>query len=219
MFEEAPILLYKLKHTDRSRSIVIDASNKCSLQCPKCERAWYLKSKKRVRGNLLTLDQFKKIVKYYDNYVEFCGQISDVTMNPNLPDFLTHTYDSNILTRVSTAASYRSSDWYVNCFKANPYAEWIFGIDGLPDQSHIYRKGQDGQKLFDIMSIGASMGIRVVWQYIVFKYNQDNIESAKQLAKKHNILFELNLSSRWDSPYDPLKPIGNEYVKHITKVS
>lgn len=208
-------LLDKYNNLDRSRSIVIDASNKCSLQCHKCERQWYVANKKRVRGNLLTVEQFNKITSYYDNYVEFCGQVSDVTMNPNLPEFLKIAYDKCILTRVSTAASYRSKDWYINCFESNPYAEWVFGVDGLPEQSHQYRKGQDGVKLFDIMSTASSMGIRVVWQYIVFRYNQDNIDKARQLAKDNEIIFELNLSSRWDGPSDPFKPTRSDLVKHI----
>lgn len=209
-------LLNKYKTLDRSRSIVIDASNKCSLQCHKCERQVYVGMKKRVRGNLLTVNQFKKIISYYDNYVEFCGQISDVTMNPNLPEFLDLTYKNNILTRVSTAASYRDKQWYDKCFKANPYAEWVFGVDGLPEQSHIYRRGQDGLKLFDIMCHAANNNIRVIWQYIVFKYNQDNIDAAKQLAKDNNIIFELNLSSRWESSNDPFKPTRVDLVKDIS---
>lgn len=209
------ILLDKYNNLDRSRSIVIDASNKCSLQCHMCERQWYIQNKQRVRGDLLTVEQFKKIASYYDNYLEFCGQISDVTMNPNLAEFLKITYNKNILTRVSTAASYRSKEWYVNCFESNPYAEWVFGIDGLPEQSHIYRKGQDGPKLFDIMCAASDMGIRVIWQYIVFKYNQDNIEQARQLAKENKIIFELNLSSRWSGPNDPYKPTRSDLVKHI----
>lgn len=206
-------LLAKLNNIDRSRSIVIDASNKCSLQCHKCERQWYFNNKKRIRGNLLTIDQFKKIISYYNCYVEFCGQISDVTMNPNLPEFLKLTHNNEILTRVSTAASYRNKDWYINCFESNPYAEWVFGIDGLPDQSHLYRKNQNGKKLFDIMCTAASMNIKTIWQYIVFKYNEENIDKAKQMALDNNIIFELNLSSRWEKPYDPFKPTRGDLVK------
>lgn len=207
-------LLDKYNNLDRSRSIVIDASNKCSLHCSKCERQWYVDKKQKVRGDLLSVKQFDKITSYYDNYIEFCGQISDVTMNPNLPEFLKITYDKCILTRVSTAASYRNNDWYVKCFENNQYAEWVFGIDGLPEQSHWYRKGQDGPKLFDIMCTATKMGIRVVWQYIVFRYNQDNIEQAKQLANDNGIIFELNLSSRWDGPNDPFMPTRDDLVKH-----
>ena len=50
-------LLDKYNNLDRSRSIVIDASNKCSLQCPKCERQWYVDKKQKVIHGLWLLNK------------------------------------------------------------------------------------------------------------------------------------------------------------------
>ena len=204
-----------LETADRKKSIVIDASNKCSLQCHACIRKWYKDNKQKVPGDTLTIDNFIKLTNYYNSFVEFCGHVSDATMNPYLGDFLKVTYDKQIPTKVSTAASYRDSDWYIDCFKANPDAEWVFGIDGMPEESHWYRKGQDGEKLFDIMVKGREMDMRIVWQYIIFRYNQNSIDEAKALARHYGIIFELNYSSRWDGDNDPYKPIGDEFVKHV----
>lgn len=197
---------------DRSRMLVIDASNKCSLQCPKCGRQAFVSQKKRIPGRKLTVDQFKKLIDYFNEGIEFTGQYSDATMNPHLPEFLTLLNDRDIPSRVCTAASYRSKDWYIDCFRRSPKTEWVFGVDGLPEESHQYRVGQNGEKLFDIMCTAASMGIRVVWQYIVFRYNELSIQEAMLLAEENNIIFELNLSSRWDHN-DPLKPVSKKYVK------
>ena len=41
--------------------------------------------------------------------------------------------------------------WYIKAFKANINARWIFGIDGLPNESHNYRVNQDGEKLFNVI--------------------------------------------------------------------
>jgi predicted nucleic-acid-binding Zn-ribbon protein len=43
---------------DPVRKAVIDASNKCSLQCSKCGREWYRNNKVKVPGELLTIDKF-----------------------------------------------------------------------------------------------------------------------------------------------------------------
>ena len=51
--------------------------------------------------------------------------------------------------------------------EANKNAKWIFGLDGLPKDSHKYRVNQDGNKLYEMMKLGVSMGIFVSWQYIV----------------------------------------------------
>jgi len=33
--------------------------------------------------------------------------------------------------------------WYESAFESNPNAEWHFGLDGLPEESHLYRINQD----------------------------------------------------------------------------
>ena len=195
------------------RQLVIDSSNKCSLQCSKCAREYFKRTKQRVPGELLTVERFEKLIDYFDELVEFCGQISDPVMNPNLPKFLSILYEKKIPSVVSTAASYRSLDWYKNTYELNPDTEWIFGLDGLPEESHLYRKNQDGPKIFEAMKLASSMGIKVVWQYIVFRYNEDHIEQAIKMAEENNIIFELNISSRWDGPDDPLMPLNPKYVK------
>lgn len=203
-----------------NRKVVIDSSNLCSLRCSKCVREVYRQNKIKPPGELMTLEKFYKVVEYFNEYVEFCGNLSDPIMNPNLPTFLSILYDKDIPSKVSTAASYRSEDWYINAFKSNLKTEWVFGIDGLPHQSSIYRKNQDGEKLFNIMKMGSNMGLKMVWQYIVFRYNENNIEAAKEMAKDIGVTFELNISSRWSGPTDPMIPLNPKYVKvHGTQQS
>jgi hypothetical protein len=38
---------------------------------------------------------------------------------------------------------------------------------------------------------GKKRGIKIVWQYIIFDYNKNNIDEAKQMAEKHGIKFNL----------------------------
>ncbi len=49
-----------------------------------------------------------------------------------------------------------------------------------------------------MMKLGARMGINVIWQYIVFNYNQDHIEQAKKMSADNGIEFKLSFSDRWD---------------------
>jgi|TARA_Y100001949_G_C15953478_1_gene315874 MoaA/NifB/PqqE/SkfB family radical SAM enzyme len=189
--------------------LVIDASNLCSLQCPKCIRS----NIKKVPGETLTVDRFKKLIKYFNRSITFSGQISDPVMNPHLPIFLKILHEENIFSGIHTASSYRNLDWYEIAYNNNLKTRWVFGLDGLPNESHLYRKKQDGYKIFEAMKLGASKGMQIIWQYIVFKYNENHIEESKQLAKDNNITFELNISSRWDGPDDPLIPSNKLYVK------
>ena len=67
------------------------------------------------------------------------------------------------------------------------------------------------EKLWKVAKKAAKAGLKVRWQYIVFKYNENNIDEAKSMAKENGIEFELNSSSRWSGPDDPLRPTKPEY--------
>ena len=44
------------------------------------------------------------------------------------------------------------------------------------------------------------------WQYIIFSYNEHNVEKAKQMAQKDGVEFLILQSSRWIREDDPLMP-------------
>ena len=102
----------------------------------------------------------------------------------------------------------------------NLSAAWHFGLDGLPEESHKYRINQDGVKLFEIMKLAVSLGVKTYWQYIVFKYNQDHIEQAREMAKQYGMIFKEQHSSRWDvnDPYKPDQPEHYIEVKYDEEV-
>ncbi len=45
-----------------------------------------------------------------------------------------------------------------------------------------------------------------VWQYLVFRYNEDNVAEAKALADKNGLPIMIVQSSRWKGDDDYLKP-------------
>ena len=54
------------------------------------------------------------------------------------------------------------------------------------------------------MRLGASLGKKIVWQFIVFKHNEHQIEEAKELCKKYNITLELITTDKWSNPIPPV---------------
>ena len=177
------------------RTLNIDAGPKCTLQCSACARTRFRENNQRIPGKDLTPEQFKKIIKYFKR-VSFCGTFSDPIFNIHFIEILKICRDDNIFTEVHTAASHKPEKWYQEAFLANINANWIFGIDGLPKDSHKYRVNQDGEFLFDMMLLNKYLGSKPEWQYIVFDYNKDDIEEAKKIAKQHKLKFMLILSKR-----------------------
>jgi MoaA/NifB/PqqE/SkfB family radical SAM enzyme len=158
------------------KSINLDITTKCTLACPECRRTILIKGGIKINGGHMTFSDFKKVHSFFDKLI-FCGGVSDPIFHPQLAEFLEYSIDKDV--EVHTAASHRSEDWYKKAFRSNPNATWIFGIDGLPEESHKYRVNQDGVKLFGIMKMAADMDIKTVWQYLIFDYNKNHIEEAR----------------------------------------
>ena len=81
----------------------------------------------------------------------------------------------------------------------------------MPNESHKYRINQDGEKLFDIMIEAKKyLTTKPKWQYIIFRYNENHIEQAKQMAVDNDIPIIIVNSSRWWSDNDIYRPTNPE---------
>jgi len=193
------------------RSLNIDITHRCALDCPRCQR-WgdYRKYGKKVPGIDISISQMKKIIYFY-NDINFCGQYSDPVHHPKFIEIMKLTLENNITCSVHNASSAKPKDWYIKAFKSNPKARWVFGIDGLPKESHLYRINQDGEKLFDIMIESKKYLLsKPTWQYIIFKYNENHVGQAKQIAQDNDIPIIVVNSSRWWSNNDIYRPTKTE---------
>ena len=139
-------------------------------------------------GKDATMDEIRKLSDHFEQ-LNFCGQLSDPVHHPKFVEILEYLYKKGTDVTVHNASSAKSEKFYIKCFKAHPDAKWIFGIDGLPEESSMYRVNQDGEKLFKIMVKSKDYLTKSPsWQYIVFSYNEDSIEKAKILAKENGLM-------------------------------
>tara|TARA_B100000900_G_C20574542_1_gene714774 strand:- start:890 stop:1501 length:612 start_codon:yes stop_codon:yes gene_type:complete len=182
--------------------INLDLSNRCTNRCPGCARDKF----KHVPGSDLTESDMEKISNFFQA-ITFCGQVSDPVLHPNFHNLLQICLRKNRRVVIHTAVAARPKMWWTKSFimSRGKNIEWVFAIDGLPQDSHKYRVNQDGEKLFDIMLKCASFNVPTTWQYIVFNYNQKDVEQCKQIAKDHNIKFMQIDSGRWGT--DALKSL------------
>jgi len=127
------------------RGLNIDISFRCPLECYACDRQRGYRNKGfSVPGQDMTIEQFEKIIHCFHK-ISFAGNLSDPTGNKKLIDFLKICYEHKKSTHIMTAATHRPFEWYIKAFKSNPKARWTFGIDGLPEESCLYRINQDGE--------------------------------------------------------------------------
>ena len=188
-----------------SQIVNMDITNKCTLACAACSRVKIWNNK--PPGGPISLEDFEKYVDKFDSF-EFCGQVSDPTMHPDLKGLLSLVIKNNKHARVHTAASHRPVKWYKELFEetSNDNIHWLFGIDGLPEESHNYRVRQDGVKVFEMMKLATEYfpPTKIIWKYIVFKYNENHIEECKQMANELGIVFNVVLSRRF--PDESFRP-------------
>ncbi len=194
------------------KGINIDISNRCPLECMRCQRQTnFTLEGRKVYGRDATMDEIRKLSDYFSSF-NFCGQLSDPVHHPKFIEILDYLYKKDIQVTVHNASSQKPMKWYIKAFQAHPKAKWIFAIDGLPEESNMYRINQDGVKMFEVAK-EAKKHLKQTpsWQFIVFSYNEHNLEKAKQMAIDEGLMFIVLHSSRWMSENDPLRPKQKEY--------
>tara|TARA_B100000401_G_scaffold108365_1_gene70576 strand:- start:633 stop:1250 length:618 start_codon:yes stop_codon:yes gene_type:complete len=193
------------------RQINLDISNKCGLACPACDRQSLIRNKQKISGSDISLESMSKIIIYFDHII-FCGQVSDPTHHDQFKDILKMCLKKNKKVTVNVASTFRDIKFFTSCFllSRGKDIEWRFAIDGLPKDSHKYRINQDGEKLYEIMKKGSKLGVRCTWQYIVFNYNENDIDHCMSMAKDINVKFNKIISSRWGDDMKIYKPSNPE---------
>ena len=201
--------------------INLDISNRCTNRCPGCAREKF----KHVPGSDITLSDMEKITDFFEA-ITFCGQVSDPTLHPKFHELLEICIRKNRKVVVQTAVAVKPKMWWTRSFlmSRGKNVEWIFAIDGLPKDSNKYRVNQDGEKLYDIMLRCASFGVNTQWQYIVFNYNENDVETCKTIANKYGIKFLQITSGRWGTevlkslqPSENYSDISGVSIRKYTK--
>lgn len=190
----------------------LDITNKCTLQCPTCSRGKFNYKSNDIPGGDLTIEEWQDLTDYFST-LTLNGTYGDPVFNPNLIQMLRIACSKNVHVSISNAASQKPMEWYVDAFRAHPNAEWRFGIDGLPYQSFAHRINQDGEHLYEVMKTASKMGIKCIWQYIVFKYNEDKIDEAIQMSKDIGVDLEINYSGRYTEFLKPTNTFDIEEDK------
>ena len=184
----------------------MDLSHRCILRCPQCLRQKVEGLPRIKRSFDIGKPEFRKILNYYENQITFCGQISDPIYHPDFLAFLEMMNGLGKGLRVATNGTNDKSGnmddkWWE---KAYSYGlgenSWVFGVDGLDEKSQLYRIGSNFKQVWETMKMGVQAGHPIVWQFIIFGYNEHEIEQAKEIAHKEGITLLLIKTNRGFDP-------------------
>jgi MoaA/NifB/PqqE/SkfB family radical SAM enzyme len=181
------------------RRIHVELTNSCNAACPMCAR-FYLNTpitRPDLELGQITLDQFKKffppdILKQLTRF-QFCGTQGDPGMARDLYEICEYVYlhkNDQLVIQMHTNGGMRKPDWWAQFGKLFSYNKsphpWrvIFSIDGLEDTNHLYRRNVNWDKLMSNAQAFIDAGGIAIWEFLIFKHNEHQVEEAEALAKK-----------------------------------
>ncbi len=169
-------------------SIGIEPTTSCNLRCPECPSG--LRSFSRPTG-MIDPSFFNRIidqVHHHVGYLTFYFQ-GEPYLHPKFLEMIRYAGEHRIYTSTSTNAHYLDDD-RAQATVASGLDRLIISIDGISEDS--YQKYRIGGRLEKVLE-GARKIVEwkrklrsarpyVVFQFVVFRHNEHEIESAKKLA-------------------------------------
>jgi hypothetical protein len=169
------------------KSLHVETSSFCNASCVQCGRNQNGGpiNDKLIPSNL-SLDIFKKTISQMQlETITFCGNYGDPIANPHLIEQVKITRElfPDCWIGVHTNGSIRNENWWEELAQSiGNRGAVIFGIDGLKDTLPIYRRNCDFDKVIENAKTVIKNNCEARWAFIVFKHNQHQIETARNLS-------------------------------------
>jgi len=189
----------------------IEPTSRCTLACPGCDRTWYHKTFNKQIIEDIDIDDLGNFLQnnnFLGSHIRLCGNNGDPIYHPKFIELVSLLKSQNHTLSIHTNGSAKTSKfWKALCKVVTSDDKIVFAIDGLEDTNPIYRKNSNWKQIMEAIAITTQSSMQTEWQYIVFKHNQHQIETAKNLANKLGIdRFAIIKSHRW------MDPSLNEYM-------
>ena len=187
---QQPSRLYRY---DQLRIVHLELTHRCNAACPMCAR--------NIHGGAvnpdmplaeLSADDIRKIL--LPDFVArlkriyACGNYGDpIVARDCLPVFrYLRANGPDLHLDLHTNGSARRPDWWrelAEIMQAGPHY-LRFGIDGLEDTNHLYRRGADWKTVMRSAESFIAAGGRAEWDFLVFRHNEHQVEEARRLARE-----------------------------------
>jgi hypothetical protein len=111
---------------------------------------------------------------------------------------------------LATNGSYKTKEWWNELNQLlDDHDQVVFGIDGLPDTFTQYRINADWTSIEAGIKALKNSPAKLIWQYIIFSFNEFDVDAAKILSQELGFdEFLIRHSDRWNTD-DQLKPSQN----------
>ena len=170
----------------------LEITTYCNAACPQCPR--------NVNGgkvnpylNVCHLDSniidkaFPEDLCRRLTQVFFCGSYGDPIMHPDFHKILYDFRDKapNLHLYLHTNGGVHDKAWWERtALLLGKNGKIDFGIDGLEDTNHLYRRNVKFEKVMANAKAFIDAGGKAQWNWLVYKHNEHQIPEAKKLAEE-----------------------------------
>ena len=169
----------------------LEITSYCNAACPQCPRNDMGQGINPLMPlthlSRKTLDQtFVPDLCQRLRQIFFCGSYGDPIMNPEFLDILRDFRRKNptLWLYIHTNGGVHEPDYWREIADIfGGHGQIDFGIDGLDDTLHIYRRNVKFSKVIENASAFIQAGGRAQWNFIVFRHNEHQVDQARQMAK------------------------------------
>jgi len=183
-------------------------SNMCQLKCPLCPVGAQIITHDRL---LMQMDTFKTILdkmpflRTLDLY-----RSGEPFLNPDLLTMIRLANQRNIRVTVSTHFSFAKPDHFFDELVASGLESLVVSLDGASQETYSrYRIGGNYdlvlaniKKLIEAKIKARKKTPIIIWQFLVNKYNENEIATAREIASSLDITLELRSISLADNEPD-----------------
>ena len=185
------------------RNIEFDLNTKCNSYCPACHRfvvqdnELYLNPwvEFNVDIDLAVIEGVFSNQRVVDDVaVNLIGLVGDAIAHSKFLEVIDIIYHHrpNAEITIHTNGSLRNQHFFRTlATKLNKHSLVTFSIDGLEDTNHIYRKNTNWGKIIQNLTAYVDAGGRAIWKYIIFPWNDYQVDSAKSLAQQIGCSFRI----------------------------
>ena len=179
-------------------SFHVEATSKCTLECPLCDRTWFYETFKKRNLHEINIKHLVDFVGPNAD-IEMCGNNGDPIYHSSFIELCKRLKDNNCKISITTNGSAKTKTWWNQLNDVLDENDKItFSIDGLEDTNHLYRKNAKWKSIMDAIATLSERKFKMVWKFIVFKHNQHQIHQAKKLSDQLGFnFFRLEHSDRW----------------------
>lgn len=173
------------------KKLHLEISALCNAACPNCARyptASYYQLPSIQPTQVWTLEQVKQrfpadSLKNIE-WISFNGTVGDFITNIDALEIVKYLHNNSkptVFKMINTNGSARNLEWWRE-LATIPNLIVNFGIDGLGDTHHLYRRNTDWQKIIDNAKAFIEAGGIADWIMTIFEHNQHQVDACSEMA-------------------------------------